>query len=93
MALLNKLTQQGSVYTGLNGTTPPIEDKTQSKLHLEYSINGNPNINLIASGGVSHESELYKLLGIGCEGVIIGKAIYEKKISLQTLSIFNKLNS
>ena len=23
MALLNKLTQQGSVYTGLNGTTPP----------------------------------------------------------------------
>ena len=44
MALLNKLTQQGSVYTGLNGTTPPIEDKTQSKLHLEYSINGNPNI-------------------------------------------------
>ena len=44
MALLNKLTQQGSVYTGLNGTTPPIDDQTQSKLHLEYSINGNPNI-------------------------------------------------
>ena len=44
MALLDKLTTQGSVYTGLNGTTPPIEDKTQSKLHNEYSINGQPNV-------------------------------------------------
>jgi phosphoribosylformimino-5-aminoimidazole carboxamide ribotide isomerase len=59
----------------------------------ERLINGNPNINLIASGGVSNESELPKLLEIGCEGVIIGKAIYEKKISLQTLSEFNTLNS
>ena len=59
----------------------------------EKLINSNPNINLIASGGVSKESELPKLLEIGCEGVIIGKAIYEKKISLQTLSEFNTLKS
>ena len=59
----------------------------------EKLINGNPNINLIASGGVSKKSELPKLLEIGCEGVIIGKAIYEKKISLKILSEFNTLNS
>ena len=59
----------------------------------EKLIYANPEINLIASGGVSSESELPRLLEIGCEGVIIGKAIYEKKISLQTLSEFNTMNS
>ncbi|MCF6222090.1 MAG: 1-(5-phosphoribosyl)-5-[(5-phosphoribosylamino)methylideneamino]imidazole-4-carboxamide isomerase [Flavobacteriaceae bacterium] len=44
-----------------------------------------PEINVIASGGISHIDELPKLQEIGCEGVIIGKAIYEKKISLKQL--------
>lgn len=44
MALIDKLTTQGSVYTGLNGSTPVIEDKKQSKIHDEYSINGTPNV-------------------------------------------------
>lgn len=43
------------------------------------------NIKLIASGGVSAFDELSKLAAIGCEGVIIGKAIYENKISLKQL--------
>ncbi len=42
-------------------------------------------IYLIASGGISHFDELPKLKEIGCEGVIIGKAIYENKISLKQL--------
>ena len=42
-------------------------------------------IKLIASGGISNFNELPKLAEIGCEGVIIGKAIYESKISLQQL--------
>ena len=42
-------------------------------------------INLIASGGVSHFDELPNLAELGCEGVIIGKAIYENKISLKQL--------
>ncbi len=42
-------------------------------------------INLIASGGISHFEELPKLKEIGCEGVIIGKAIYENRISLKQL--------
>ena len=42
-------------------------------------------LNLIASGGISDFGELPKLANIGCEGTIIGKAIYEGKISLKQL--------
>ena len=45
-------------------------------------------IKLIASGGISTFNELPKLAEIGCEGVIIGKAIYENKISLKQLENF-----
>ncbi len=44
------------------------------------------NIQLIASGGVSSIQDLEKLKLIGCEGAIIGKAIYEQKITLKELS-------
>lgn len=47
-----------------------------------------PNLNLIASGGVSEYDDLTKLNVMGCEGVIIGKAIYEGKISLKQLENF-----
>jgi len=48
-------------------------------------LNHNPKINLIASGGISKFEELPKLATLGCEGVIIGKAIYENRISLKDL--------
>ncbi|MBT8260303.1 MAG: 1-(5-phosphoribosyl)-5-[(5-phosphoribosylamino)methylideneamino]imidazole-4-carboxamide isomerase [Flavobacteriaceae bacterium] len=48
----------------------------------------NKDLKLIASGGISTFNELPKLLELGCEGVIIGKAIYEKKISLKQLEQF-----
>ena len=43
------------------------------------------NLKLIASGGISAFDELPTLAENGCEGVIIGKAIYENKISLKQL--------
>ncbi|WP_299242345.1 1-(5-phosphoribosyl)-5-[(5-phosphoribosylamino)methylideneamino]imidazole-4-carboxamide isomerase [uncultured Aquimarina sp.] len=43
------------------------------------------SIKLIASGGISTFDELPKLAEIGCEGTIIGKAIYENRISLKQL--------
>jgi phosphoribosylformimino-5-aminoimidazole carboxamide ribotide isomerase len=43
------------------------------------------NCKLIASGGISTFDELPKLAELGCEGVIIGKAIYENRISLKQL--------
>jgi phosphoribosylformimino-5-aminoimidazole carboxamide ribotide isomerase len=45
-------------------------------------------IKLIASGGISTFDELPKLKEMGCEGVIIGKAIYENRISLKQLEDF-----
>ena len=45
-----------------------------------------PEINLIASGGVSNLNDVLELKAIGCIGAIIGKAIYEGNISLQQLS-------
>lgn len=50
-----------------------------------YDCNKEHKLNLIASGGISQFNELPKLAAIGCEGVIIGKAIYENRISLQQL--------
>lgn len=44
-----------------------------------------PEIRLIASGGISHYDELPKLAELGCEGAILGKAIYEKRIGLKQL--------
>ena len=43
------------------------------------------SINLIASGGISTFEELPRLAEIGCEGTIIGKAIYEGRIQLKDL--------
>jgi phosphoribosylformimino-5-aminoimidazole carboxamide ribotide isomerase len=42
-------------------------------------------IKLIASGGISSFEELPKLAAMGCEGTIIGKAIYEGRITLKQL--------
>jgi len=47
-----------------------------------------PQLNLIASGGVSNKEDLEELRRIGADGVIVGKAIYEGKISLEDLSNF-----
>lgn len=45
-----------------------------------------PDINLIASGGVTTLQEIEQLQSIGCEGVIVGKALYENKISIKELA-------
>ncbi|WP_394759162.1 1-(5-phosphoribosyl)-5-[(5-phosphoribosylamino)methylideneamino]imidazole-4-carboxamide isomerase [Flavobacterium sp.] len=45
-------------------------------------------IKLIASGGISTFDELPKLAELGCEGTIIGKAIYENRITLKQLENF-----
>lgn len=48
-------------------------------------LNDVKGIKLIASGGISKFSELPQLAEMGCEGVIVGKAIYENRISLKEL--------
>ena len=46
------------------------------------------NVQLIASGGVTTMDDLHRLKEIGCEGAIIGKAIYEGTITLTQLMQF-----
>jgi phosphoribosylformimino-5-aminoimidazole carboxamide ribotide isomerase len=50
------------------------------------SFNG---LSLIASGGISTIEDVVTLKEIGCGGVIIGKAIYEGRVSLSELSKIN----
>ncbi|MGI8545202.1 MAG: HisA/HisF-related TIM barrel protein, partial [Aridibacter sp.] len=45
-----------------------------------------PRLHLIASGGIDSIEDIAKLEKIGCAGAIIGKAIYEDRISLTKLS-------
>ena len=46
-------------------------------------------IHLIASGGVSNIKDVEDLIEIGCTGIIIGKAIYEGRITLPQLKRLN----
>ena len=56
-----------------------------SSNELYSGILSGTNINLIASGGISSVNDLLQLRNMGCEGAIIGKAIYEGKITLKEL--------
>ncbi|WP_371742932.1 1-(5-phosphoribosyl)-5-[(5-phosphoribosylamino)methylideneamino]imidazole-4-carboxamide isomerase [Lentimicrobium sp. S6] len=56
-----------------------------SSIDLYKEILKELDISLIASGGVTSIKELKQLSEIGCEGTIIGKAIYEGNISLKEL--------
>ena len=47
-----------------------------------------PSLHLIASGGVSSLKNLEELAAIGCNAAIVGKAIYENRISLKELKTF-----
>ncbi len=60
---------------------PPIE--LYKKVMKEY-----PGIKLIASGGVGSMGDIDQLATCGVDAVIVGKAIYENKISLNELATF-----
>jgi len=59
----------------------------QGTSHELYTrILQNVDVRLIASGGVSSLDDIKELQKIGCEGAIIGKALYEGNITLRELS-------
>ena len=47
-----------------------------------------PEIKLTASGGIATFDDLPKLAEMGCHGTIIGKAIYENRISMKQIESF-----
>ena len=52
---------------------------------LYKEILASAKINLIASGGIASVKNLEDLKEAGCEGAIIGKAVYEGKLTLEKL--------
>lgn len=64
------------------GTGPSID------LYTEL-ISNYPNQRWIASGGVETMADLQQLRAIGCWGCVVGKALLEGKISLESLKTFN----
>jgi phosphoribosylformimino-5-aminoimidazole carboxamide ribotide isomerase len=48
-----------------------------------------PDLNIIASGGVSNMSDIEMLADMDVYGVIVGKAIYEGHVTLKELMKFN----
>ena len=57
---------------------------TSNELYQE--ILASADVKLIASGGVTSIDDLIKVKELGCEGAILGKAIYEGRIDLKVLS-------
>jgi len=55
------------------------------KLYKKLMLNF-PELNIIASGGVSNIDDVKKLKSSGAAAVVIGKAIYENKINLKELA-------
>jgi phosphoribosylformimino-5-aminoimidazole carboxamide ribotide isomerase len=55
---------------------------------LYKEIISKTSVKLVASGGISGIEDVYKMKNIGCDGTIIGKAIYEGRISLKQLESF-----
>lgn len=54
----------------------------------EKIISENPSIKLIASGGITSTKDLVQIKSMGCEGAIIGKALYENRITINDLKPF-----
>ncbi|HEX7903607.1 MAG TPA: 1-(5-phosphoribosyl)-5-[(5-phosphoribosylamino)methylideneamino]imidazole-4-carboxamide isomerase [Chitinophagaceae bacterium] len=59
-----------------------------STLLYKKILNQHPSIDLVASGGVSTVKDLDELREAGCSGAIIGKALYENRITLNELKRF-----
>ncbi|MFN1835430.1 1-(5-phosphoribosyl)-5-[(5-phosphoribosylamino)methylideneamino]imidazole-4-carboxamide isomerase [Balneola sp. MJW-20] len=55
-----------------------------NRLHNNY-----PGIRLIASGGVAELSDLETLNSAGIDAVVVGKAYYENRITLEEMASFN----
>ncbi|MCS6832442.1 MAG: 1-(5-phosphoribosyl)-5-[(5-phosphoribosylamino)methylideneamino] imidazole-4-carboxamide isomerase [Flammeovirgaceae bacterium] len=58
--------------------------KLYEEIHRRF-----PEISILASGGISSMDDIKRLEDIGCFGAIVGKAIYQNKISMKEIADFN----
>lgn len=85
ISFIQKFHKQGAKYTVV---TDIEKDGVLSgpSFSLYKGILSEVKINLIASGGITSIEDLKRLKRIGCEGAIIGKALYEGRITLKELA-------
>jgi len=60
---------------------------------LAGSRRAEKELKLIASGGISCIEDLPKLAALGCEGAIVGKALYEGKMSMKAVENYIVLST
>ena len=63
------------------------EEKYDFELYEKIQAQ-NPSLNIIASGGVANMDDLNQLKEMNLFGVIVGKAFYEGRITLNELASF-----
>lgn len=88
-AFLKNYTEQGIQYVICTDIAKDGLLQGSSTDLYQSIISDFPDVKLIASGGVTTIEEVYRLKEMGCYGAIIGKAIYENKISLKELKTVN----
>jgi phosphoribosylformimino-5-aminoimidazole carboxamide ribotide isomerase len=79
----NGLTQTFCTDVSKDGMLAGPSTELYKKIIKQFS-----DLIFIASGGVSNVGDINELKQVGCSGVIIGKAIYEGKISMNELKQF-----
>jgi phosphoribosylformimino-5-aminoimidazole carboxamide ribotide isomerase len=72
------------IYTDINrdGTGDGVDFEGTKELAESISIP------VIASGGVGSIDDVKKVAGLGIEGVIVGRALYDKKIDIDDIGVF-----
>lgn len=86
-ALKNNLTQAFCTDISKDGMLQGTSNELYKKIIATF-----PTLHFIASGGVNSLTNLDELKIIGCKGAIVGKALYENKITLNELKNWIKKN-
>jgi phosphoribosylformimino-5-aminoimidazole carboxamide ribotide isomerase len=88
MAFINTMSEAGATQflctiVERDGMLEGPDIEFYYRLRIEF-----PQLQLIASGGVSKLSDIQELEKAGCSGVIIGKALYEGLLKIEELAGF-----
>lgn len=82
---INEYTPKGIIYSVVTDVSKDGMLQGPS-IELYAEILKKTPVKLIASGGVTSLKDLEELKTMGCNGAIVGKAIYENRITLKELS-------
>ncbi len=82
---INEYTRKGIIYSVVTDVSKDGMLQGPS-IELYAEILKKTPVKLIASGGVTSLKDLEELKTMGCNGAIVGKAIYENRITLKELS-------